>query len=279
MKLISKEKELDLSTPKVMAILNATPDSFSDGGKHQRLDSALEFAAEALQAGAAIIDVGGESTRPGASWVSEDEELERTICVIEALRARFDCWISIDTSKAVVMREAVAAGADLINDVRALTQPNALEVAAKANVPVCLMHMQGEPLTMQQEPVYQNIFEELDAFFAARIAACLKAGIAKSQLILDPGFGFGKKLAHNYQLLANLAHFHHFSLPLLSGTSRKSMLYKMLNSSPQDVLGASLASAILAAQQGAHIVRVHDVKETVHALQVIQALNKYKEGL
>ncbi|MGL4735292.1 MAG: dihydropteroate synthase, partial [Enterovibrio sp.] len=273
-KLISKEKELDLATPKVMAILNATPDSFSDGGKHQRLESAIAFAAQALQYGAAIIDVGGESTRPGAAFVSENEELDRTIGIIEALRQRFDCWISIDTSKAAVMREAVAAGADLINDVRALTEPSALAAAAAAKVPICLMHMQGEPLTMQQAPVYQDIFDELDQFFSARIATCLEAGIAKEQLILDPGFGFGKKLAHNYQLLANLAHFHHFSLPLLSGTSRKSMLYKMLDSSPQDVLGASLASAIFAVQQGAHIVRVHDVKETVHALRVIQALNE-----
>lgn len=274
MKLISKEKELDLATPKVMAILNATPDSFSDGGKHLCLESAIAFAAQALQHGAAIIDVGGESTRPGAAFVSESEELDRTVAIIEALRPRFDCWISIDTSKAVVMREAVAAGADLINDVRALTEPSALAAAAAAKVPICLMHMQGEPLTMQQAPVYQDIFDELDQFFSARIAACLEAGIAKEQLILDPGFGFGKKLAHNYQLLANLAHFHHFSLPLLSGTSRKSMLYKMLDSSPQDVLGASLASAIFAVQQGAHIVRVHDVKETVHALRVIQALNE-----
>ena len=252
-----------------MAIVNVTPDSFSDGGKHLSLDAALRFAESALASGATILDIGGESTRPGAELISADEELSRVIPVIEALSANFDCWVSIDTNKAHVMQAAIYAGAHMINDVRALQAPNALEAAAKLQVPVCLMHMQGMPSDMQQRPSYTDLLDEIDIFFANRIKDCEENGIKRENIILDPGFGFGKTLEHNYKLLANLAHFHHHNQPLLVGTSRKSMIYNLLNQTANDVLGGSIATAVLAAEQGAQIIRVHDVKETAQALRVL----------
>lgn len=279
MKLQSKTKILDLSSAKIMAILNATPDSFSDGGKHLQIEAALNFAQQALDNGAAILDIGGESTRPGAEKVSIDEELSRVIPVIEAIHSRFDCWISIDTSKAVVMKEAVNAGADLINDVCALQQDNSLQIAAQLGVPVCLMHMQGTPENMQTSPSYQDVITQINNFFAERILQCEQAGISKDQILLDPGFGFGKTLEHNYQLLAGLSHFHLHGLPLLVGMSRKSMIFNLMNSTPNDVLGGSIAAATIAAMQGAQIIRVHDVKESFQAIQVVKALNKAKESI
>lgn len=278
MKLRSGSKILELSSPRLMAILNITPDSFSDGGKYQHIDNALRFAQLSLSQGADILDIGGESTRPGAKLVTTDEELSRVIPIIEALRANFDCWISIDTSKAIVMREAVQAGADLINDVRALQEKEALTQAAKLQKPVCLMHMQGLPETMQKSPSYQDLFTDIDDFFAKRINACELAGIMRDQIILDPGFGFGKTLTHNYQLLSKLAYFQHSGLPLLAGMSRKSMIFNLLQTKPNDVLGGSIACAVLAAMQGAQIIRVHDVKETYQALQVVKALKEAKEN-
>ncbi|MGR5147706.1 dihydropteroate synthase [Photobacterium alginatilyticum] len=266
--LTSKDKTLDLSHSHAMGILNVTPDSFSDGGKFNRLDNALFHVESMLAAGTSIIDIGGESTRPGAADVVPSDELDRVVPVIEAIRQRFDCWISIDTSKAQVMTEAVAAGADLINDVRALQEPGAMAAAAKANVPVCLMHMKGQPRTMQQQPTYQDVIADVGQFLAERVEACEAAGIRREQLLLDPGYGFGKTLEHNYQLLAHLDKFHQFGLPLLVGMSRKSMIFKLLDKKPAECMAGSLACAAIAAMKGAQIIRVHDAQETVDVLKV-----------
>ncbi|KJG09899.1 dihydropteroate synthase [Photobacterium kishitanii] len=277
MMLISKSKTLDLTTPQVMGIVNITPDSFSDGGKYNQLESALRHVESMIAAGTAMIDIGGESTRPGAADVNLDMELARVIPVIEAIRQRFDCWISIDTSKAQVMTEAVNAGADLINDVRALQEAGALEAAAKANVPICLMHMQGQPRTMQSDPNYVDLITDVNQFLHERIQACEQYGIARQQLVLDPGFGFGKTMAHNYQLLAQLEQFHQFGLPLLAGMSRKSMISQLLNTPPSDCLAGSLACATIAAMKGAQIIRVHDVKETIDVVKICNMVANYSK--
>ncbi|KNH33212.1 dihydropteroate synthase [Pantoea vagans] len=276
MKLFARDSHLDLSFPHVMGILNVTPDSFSDGGKHNALVDALTHTNEMVNAGATILDVGGESTRPGADEVSVEEELERVIPVIDAIAQRFEVWISVDTSKADVIREAARVGAHIINDVRSLSEPGALEAAAATGLPVCLMHMQGEPRTMQQAPVYENILSEVDTYFAQQIARCEAAGIKKERLILDPGFGFGKNLSHNYELLAHLGDFHHFGLPLLVGMSRKSMIGQLLNVGPSQRLTGSLSCAVIAAMQGAQIIRAHDVKETAEAMRVVEATRRAK---
>ncbi|KAF6659821.1 dihydropteroate synthase [Enterobacteriaceae bacterium EKM102V] len=276
MKLFARDSHLDLSFPHVMGILNVTPDSFSDGGKHNALVDALTHTNEMVNAGATIIDVGGESTRPGADEVSVEEELERVIPVIDAIAQRFEVWISVDTSKAEVISEAARVGAHIINDVRSLSEPGALEAAAATDLPVCLMHMQGEPRTMQQAPAYDNILSEVDTYFAQQIARCEAAGIKKERLILDPGFGFGKNLSHNYELLAHLGDFHHFGLPLLVGMSRKSMIGQLLNVGPSQRLTGSLSCAVIAAMQGAQIIRVHDVKETAEAMRVVEATRRAK---
>jgi len=277
MKLYARDSVLDLSHPHVMGILNVTPDSFSDGGRHNELIQALTHANEMINAGATIIDIGGESTRPGAADVSVEQELERVIPVVEAIAQRFEVWISVDTSKPDVIRESARAGAHIINDIRSLQEPGALEAAAATGLPVCLMHMQGEPKTMQQAPHYQDILRDVDDFFVRHIECCEAAGIKKSQLLLDPGFGFGKNLKHNYQLLAHLADYHHFGLPLLVGMSRKSMIGQLLNVGPTQRLTGSIACAVIAAMQGAHILRVHDVKETVEAMRVVEATQSAKE--
>ncbi|WP_435433619.1 dihydropteroate synthase [Vibrio tapetis] len=266
-------KKLSLETPQVMGILNVTPDSFSDGGRFCAVEDAIKQAQAMIKAGATIIDIGGESTRPGAPDVQLEEELARVVPVIEALRSISDVWISIDTSKAEVMRQAVQAGADIINDVRALQEPHALEVAASANVPVCLMHMQGQPRTMQSAPSYENLLQDVSNFLADRTQACEAAGIDKSKLILDPGFGFGKTLEHNYQLLANLEYFHQFGLPILAGMSRKSMIFKLLDKAPADSVIGSVTCASIAALKGAQIIRVHDVEETVDAIKIIKMIS------
>ncbi|OCH02435.1 dihydropteroate synthase [Aliivibrio fischeri] len=271
MKLISKNKSLLLDRSHVMGILNVTPDSFSDGGQFTHLDAALKQVEKMVNAGVSFIDIGGESTRPGAPEVSLQQELDRVLPIIEAVHQRFDTWISIDTSKAIVMQEAVKAGADLINDVRALQEPNALQVAAEANVPICLMHMQGQPRTMQSNPSYQDLFSDISDFLSERIDACQSVGIAKDKLILDPGFGFGKTLAHNYQLLAELERFHQFGLPLLAGMSRKSMVFKLLDVEPKMAVSGSLACATIAAMKGAQIIRVHDFEQTMDIVKVCQA--------
>lgn len=268
---LPRQRLLDLNYPQVMGILNVTPDSFSDGGKHQVLDQALFSAEQMLNDGATILDIGGESTRPGAAAVSLDEELQRVVPLISAIRQRLDCVISIDTSKAAVMSAAVQAGADIINDVRALQEPDALYTAASLGVPVCIMHMQGAPRTMQQAPQYADVVQEVYQFLLARAEQCQQAGIAASQIILDPGFGFGKTLAHNYQLLAALTQFVGSGYPVLAGMSRKSMIGQLLDIPVTERLAGSLACATLAAYAGAQIIRVHDVKETVQAVRVATA--------
>ncbi|CDG87491.1 dihydropteroate synthase [Xenorhabdus bovienii] len=271
MKLTARGSVLDLSRPQVMGILNVTPDSFSDGGNHNTFDAALRHAATMIEEGAAIIDVGGESTRPGAVDVSEQEELDRVVPVVEALAQRFDVWISIDTSKAIVMQESAKVGAHMINDIRSLQEFGALDAAVKTGLPVCLMHMQGQPCTMQAEPYYEDVVWEAKTFLTRQIDRCVAAGIAKNKLILDPGFGFGKNLSHNYQLLAHLEEFHHLGLPILAGMSRKSMIGQLLHVPPQERVTGSIACAVIAAMQGAQIIRVHDVKETVQTMQIVQA--------
>lgn len=273
--LIAGTKCLALSSPIVMGILNVTPDSFSDGGQYSSYELACQHADDMVAQGAGMIDIGGESTRPGAAEVSLADELARVIPLVKYVAAHHDVWISVDTSKPEVMRQAVAAGAHLINDVRALMEPGALEAAAELQVPICLMHMQGEPKSMQFAPTYHNVIEEVSAFLTERIEACLRAGIPRELLILDPGFGFGKSLGHNYELLAKLDCFAQFDLPILIGLSRKSMIGNLLAKPTSERLAGSLAGAMIAAQKGAHIIRVHDVTETVDMLKVLQATQAY----
>ncbi|MCU8086944.1 dihydropteroate synthase [Shewanella oncorhynchi] len=273
--LIAGTKRLALSSPIVMGILNVTPDSFSDGGQYSSYELACQHADDMVAQGAGMIDIGGESTRPGAAEVSLADELARVIPLVKYVAAHHDVWISVDTSKPEVMRQAVAAGAHLINDVRALMEPGALEAAAELQVPICLMHMQGEPKSMQFAPTYHNVIEEVSAFLTERIEACLRAGIPRELLILDPGFGFGKSLEHNYELLAKLDSFAQFDLPILIGLSRKSMIGNLLAKPTSERLAGSLAGAMIAAQKGAHIIRVHDVTETVDMLKVLQATQAY----
>ncbi|HSG51230.1 MAG TPA: dihydropteroate synthase [Rheinheimera sp.] len=269
---LPRQRQLDLAKPVVMGIINATPDSFSDGGKYNQLDAALRQAEQMLNDGALILDIGGESTRPGAADVTEQEELSRVIPIITAIRQRFDCVISVDTSKAAVMSAAVQSGADIINDVRALQEPDALDVAVAAKVPVCLMHMQGAPRSMQHAPQYSDVVAEVMQYLQQRAAECEQAGIAKQNIILDPGFGFGKNLAHNYSMLQQLEQFIATGYPVLAGMSRKSMIGQLLNVPVEQRLAGSLACATIAAIKGAQIIRVHDVKETVQAVRVVTAM-------
>ena len=263
---------LDLRQVQIMGILNFTPDSFSDSGKFFSLDKALVQVEKMLNDGAYIIDIGGESTRPNAPIVSEAEELDRVIPLIEAVRQRFDCLISVDSSKPVVFREAARAGVDMLNDIRALTEPQALETAAELALPVCLMHMQGTPQTMQQAPHYDDLLDDVADFLNQRIFACLQAGIEQSHIILDPGFGFGKTIEHNFALLKHLNAFVASGFPVLAGLSRKSMIGAVTNQPVEKRLVGSVAGALLAAQNGAKILRVHDVEATADALKVWQAM-------
>ena len=267
---------IDLSQPQVMGILNVAPDSFSDGGKHTNVSQALDHALRMIDEGATFIDIGGESTRPGAPDVSLQEELDRTIPVIEAVAKNTPCVISIDTSKADVMREAVKAGAGLINDVRALQEPGALQVAAEAQVPVCLMHMQGQPKTMQQSPEYDDVVNDVGQFLLARTKVCEEAGIAKDKILFDPGYGFGKSLEHNYTLVKHLPSLMKLGYPVLVGMSRKSMIGNLLNRKVDERLAGSISLATIVAQMGAHIIRVHDVKETADAVNIVKMLNSVK---
>lgn len=266
------DRLLDLTSPKIMGILNFTPDSFSDSGKFFSLDKALFQVEKMLNDGADIIDIGGESTRPNAPIVALEEELQRVVPLVEAVRQRFDCLISVDTSKAEVMRQSAQVGADIINDIRALQEPNALETAAELALPVCLMHMQGSPQTMQQSPDYDDVVEEVSEFLNQRIFACLTAGIAKEHIILDVGFGFGKTVQHNYQLMKHLPLFADSGYPVLAGLSRKSMIGAMLDKPVDQRIIGSVAGALLCIQQGAKIVRVHDVAETADALKIWRAM-------
>lgn len=275
-KLVCGTRTLDLRQPVVMGILNVTPDSFSDGGRYTALDAALRHVERMLADGAALIDIGAESTRPGASVVSEALELERLLPVVAAVAERFDTIISIDTSSPAAIRECAALGAGLINDIRALRRPGALEALAATSLPVCLMHMQGEPDIMQKAPSYDDVLTNVSHFLQERIAACQALGIAPERIVLDPGFGFGKSLAHNLQLLHNLGKFGALGYPVLVGMSRKSMLGALLGGAGEhERADAGLAAAVLAVERGARIVRSHDVKATSDALRLWQAQNEY----
>jgi dihydropteroate synthase len=263
---------LDLDAPVVMGILNVTPDSFSDGGRFVGLPEALAQAERMAGEGAAIIDVGGESTRPGAAPVDLEEELRRVIPVIERLAASLAIPVSVDTRKPEVMRAAIAAGASMINDVAALGEPGAIAAVADSDVAVCLMHMQGEPHTMQLAPRYGDVLAEVRGFLRERVMRCVEAGIARSRLVVDPGFGFGKTLAHNLELLRRLREIAADGVPVLAGVSRKSLIAALAGRENADRLAGSLALATIAAQNGARIVRAHDVGPTVDALRIVMAI-------
>jgi dihydropteroate synthase len=271
---------LDLSRPVIMGVINVTPDSFSDGGtlyQGSRLDieRAMARAREMVAAGAAILDIGGESTRPGAHPVLPTEEMDRVLPLVERIAAELAVVISVDTSTAVLMREAASAGAGLLNDVRALTREGALEAAAATGLPICLMHMQGEPDTMQVAPYYVDVVTEVSGYLQGRVEACEGEGIARERLLLDPGFGFGKSLTHNMQLLRGLPRLSALGLPLVAGLSRKSMIGKLLGRDMEQRLPASLALAVLAAERGAAVIRTHDVAATADAVAMWVALEEW----
>ncbi|WP_341938003.1 dihydropteroate synthase [Marinimicrobium sp. C2-29] len=277
MPVIFGDHSLDLSRPRIMGVLNTTPDSFSDGGRYYQsgrlsLPLALQRARQMLDEGADMIDIGGESTRPGAIPVSEQEELDRVVPVVEAVAGELGALVSVDTSSPAVMRESAAAGAGLINDVRALRREGALEAAQRTGLPVCLMHMQGQPDTMQKQPEYRDPVQEVRDFLLERCEACLNAGFQADQLLLDPGFGFGKSLEHNLELLRRLRELADLGYPLLVGLSRKSMLGKLLGRDVAQRLPGSLALAMASVQRGAKIIRVHDVAATCDVLRVFSAL-------
>lgn len=265
---------LNMSRCHVMGILNITPDSFSDGGQFNRPEAALARARQMVSDGAAFIDVGGESTRPGASPVSLQEELDRVCPVVEAITAELDVVVSVDTSAPEVMAQTAKLGAGLINDVRALQRKGAAEVVAKAAVPVCIMHIQGEPDTMQDRPDYRNVRRDVSSFLTERMRVAGMAGVRPENILLDPGFGFGKSLEHNLQLLATMEQFQLLGHPLLVGISRKSMLGQITGRDVSERLPASLAAATISAMKGASIIRVHDVRETVDAVKVVTAMRE-----
>ena len=265
-------RSLDLGRVAVMGVLNLTPDSFSDGGLFMSRDQAVSHALKMANEGADIIDVGGESTRPGALAISAQEELDHVLPVIEALRRELEIPISIDTSKPQVMREAVSGGAGMINDVKALREDNALTTAAALDVPVCLMHMQGEPRSMQTNPIYEDVVLEVRDFLSTRRQACLDAGIDEKKILIDPGFGFGKTLEHNLELLRNLSELKSVGAPVLVGLSRKSMIGKAIGLPVDKRLHASVALAILAMRTGANVIRLHDVAATREAVRMVEAV-------
>ncbi|TBU82791.1 dihydropteroate synthase [Pseudomonas daroniae] len=263
---------LDLTRPQVMGILNVTPDSFSDGGRFAMRDAALRHAERMVRAGATLIDIGGESTRPGAQAVSVEHELARVAPMVEAIAAELDVIISVDTSTPEVMRESARLGAGLINDVRSLQRDGALQAAAEAGLPICLMHMRGEPTTMQQSPQYDDVLIAVEDFLRERLSACEQAGIPAERVVLDPGFGFAKTLEHNLSLFRRMPALHAFGLPLLVGVSRKSMIGAVLGREVDQRLYGSLALAALAVAKGASILRVHDVAETVDVVRMVAAV-------
>lgn len=264
--------QFDLSRPLVMGIVNVTPDSFSDGGLHLQRDAALAYARQLIDEGADILDIGGESTRPGAQPVNAQEEMDRVLPIIEALRGA-PVPVSIDTCKPEVMQAAIAAGAQMVNDINALQDSAAMRVIAASQAAVCLMHKQGNPQTMQEQPHYQNVVAEVSAFLRERIAATQAVGISRMRIVIDPGFGFGKTLAHNLALLRELKKLTELGVPILAGLSRKSMLGALTGQEVGQRLPASLAAALSAVERGANIVRVHDVRATVDALKVWNAVN------
>ena len=272
MKLHCGQFTLDLTSPRVMGILNVTPDSFSDGGHYSQTDIAVTQAYKFIEEGADIIDIGGESTRPNAEPVSLQEELDRVIPVIESLASKIDIPLSIDTYKPAVMRAAIAAGASIVNDVKALQEAGAIEAVANADVAVCLMHMQGEPRNMQDDPHYDDVVEDVVTFLLDRVAICEQAGIQKNRLLIDPGFGFGKTRMHNITLIQQLNTLVNTGYPVLVGLSRKSVLGQMTGNDIDARLYVSVSAAVISAINGAKILRVHDVKATVEALKVVTAI-------
>lgn len=270
-------KSLDLSAPRIMGIVNVTPDSFSDGGKFFSRDAALRQAVKLVEDGADILDIGGESTRPGSTPVAVQEEIDRVAPVIEAISSELDVPISIDTMKAEVMRAAVAVGAGLINDVNALRGEGALQAAAELKVPVCLMHMQGTPQTMQTEPDYQDVVSEVESFLLERVAVCEQAGIPAERIMLDPGFGFGKRARHNLRLMKHLSRLTAMPYPVLVGVSRKSIIGDMLKVDVKERLAGSLALASIAVWQGAKLIRTHDVRETAQAVKLTQHVQQVED--
>lgn len=264
--------KLDLTQPKVMGIVNITPDSFSDGGRYISTNKAVEHALKLVEEGANILDIGGESTRPGATPVGLDEELSRVIPVIKALIGLVQIPLSIDTYKPQVMQAAIAAGVSIVNDIKALQMPGALELVSKCGVGVCLMHMQGTPKTMQIAPQYNEVVADVKSFLTMRLQASIVAGIDKNRILIDPGFGFGKRTEHNITLLQNLANIADIGQPLLVGLSRKSVLGQVLGDNQADRVSASIATSVIAVINGANVLRVHDVKATVDALKVVMAI-------
>jgi len=274
-----KYTTIDTGQPVVMGILNVTPDSFSDGGKFDAVNKAVDHARQMNAEGAGIIDVGGESTRPGAEPVSVQQEIDRVIPVIESLSKELNTPISIDTSKPQVMREAIKAGASMVNDVYALQAEGAIEAVSETGVPVCLMHMQGEPRTMQKEPHYKNVITEIKAFLLKRAEACMQAGIARDRIMIDPGFGFGKTLQHNLLLLKHMEALVDTGFPVLVGVSRKSMFGQLLGLEVDERLHAGLAAATVAVMKGARIIRTHDIKPTVEALKLCYSIQSVTDDI
>ena len=263
---------MDFSQPLVMGILNVTPDSFSDGGQFLSVDDALSRAIQMQEEGADIIDVGGESTRPGADPIGMDEEADRVLTVIEALKNVVSVPISVDTKKPAIMRAAVSAGAKMINDVNALEADGAVELISELGVPVCLMHANGDPRTMQENPTYRDVVQEVRCYLRQRVDACLSAGVEQKNIVIDPGFGFGKTVAHNYSLMKHLRELAFSELPIMIGVSRKSMIGALLNVQPRDRVAGGLALTAMAYGQGARIFRTHDVRETKQCLHVCAAV-------
>jgi len=264
---------MDFSIPQIMGILNVTPDSFSDGGRFNHLDGALEQAMEMIEQGATIIDIGGESTRPGAQKVSEQEELDRVIPVIESLRRESDVFISLDTSTPVVMSEGLSAGVSMINDVRAFQRDGAVDAVSSSDAYCCIMHMQGEPDTMQKAPVYSSVVDEVGGFLQSRAKVLIDAGVAQSKILLDPGFGFGKTLEHNLSLLKHVKDLTDLGFPVLIGVSRKSMIGGVLDKPVEQRVVGSVAAALMALDRGATVLRVHDVEPTADALKIWNAVH------
>ncbi len=278
MQLVLRDRSLDLTEPLVMGVLNVTPDSFSDGGLYYSVEAAITQGERIAAEGAAIVDIGGESTRPGAEPVSAEEEIRRVVPVIEQLAGRIGAAISVDTSRPEVIRAAVAAGASMVNDIRALTVPGALAAVVESGAAVCLMHMQGEPATMQQRPDYTDVLAEVRQFLSSRVAACEAAGIPRERICVDPGIGFGKTAAHNLALLSRLAEIGVEGRPVLVGVSRKSLVGIITGRAPGDRYAGSIAFAALAAAGGAAIVRAHDVAATLDAVKVGSALRRAAAG-
>ena len=275
--LVCGERQLDLSNTQVMGILNVTPDSFSDGGQLYTgstllLDQVMRRAENMLRDGASILDIGGESTRPGAAVVGLQEEMDRVLPVVERIAKELDVVISVDTSSPSVMTEAAAVGAGLLNDVRALGREGAIKAASATGLPICLMHMQGSPATMQDRPEYDDVLDDVEDFLAQRVKDCEAAGIDSDRLILDPGFGFGKTVEHNLRLMNNITHLRNMGFPVLIGTSRKSMIGAVLGRDVDQRLAGSLATVAMAVMQGAEIIRVHDVAETMDVVKMTRAM-------